>query len=134
MSAYRIVTSTPSAAAAARIRSRNERARPVPRLNRPDTPGFSSSQDTAAQQSFTDTKSRRCSPSAMPSRCERNSVIASPAAMRRAVLATSERISPLWASLGPNTLKNFSPAHCGGACPSAARPTAQRSNRCFDHP
>ena len=50
----------------------------------------------------------------MPSRCDLNSRIGLPALASSKRLATRLIISPLWYSFGPNTLKNFSPAHCGG--------------------
>ena len=59
-------------------------------------------------------KSRRWSPSAMPSRCDLNSCTARPALTSSKRCASTLIIAPLWYSLGPNTLKNFRPAHCGG--------------------
>src|SRR6266571_4786987 len=60
-------------------------------------------------------KSRFCSPSAMPARCDLNRRIGMPDLASSNRLATRLIISPLWYSLGPNTLKNFRPAHCGGS-------------------
>ena len=60
-------------------------------------------------------KSRRWSPSAMPSRCDLNNCTGRPALMSAKRRASTLIIVPLWYSFGPYTLKNFSPAHCGGS-------------------
>jgi len=50
-------------------------------------------------------------------------------------LATRLIIAPLWYSLGPNTLKNLHPAHCGGILSlRATRSASARSNRCLLQP
>src|SRR4030081_1696985 len=56
----------------AAIRSRKLRASPVPTLKMPDTDGASRSQRITATVSSTKMKSRFCSPSATPSRCDLN--------------------------------------------------------------
>src|SRR6202023_1421612 len=80
-------------------------------------------------------KSRFCSPSAMPARCDLNRRIGLPDLASSNRLATRLIISPLWYSLGPNTLKNFRPTHCGGnLSPRLARSATAMSNRCLLQP
>ena len=93
---------------------RKLRAAPVPTLNRPDTAFWLRREQPAqftATASSTPMKPRFCSPSPMPGRYDLNNRTGFPALASSKRLATRLIISPLWYSLGPNTLKNLSLAH-----------------------
>ncbi len=98
---HEVMSGSPSAAKTARARSRKERARPEPTLNRPETCGFSSSQSATETQSSTWTKSRICAPSATSARSERNSVAGSPRRIWPNLPNTTLAMRPLWYSFGP---------------------------------